>query len=358
MTRSRQPRAGSGSGYREIAEQLKRRLICECWESGRQLPPQQELRREFKVSPQTIQRAVALLQESGFVVSRSTSGTYVAARPPHRHRYALMLPGRYPDGEPASLYWRALRDAALTLSRRGPDEIVTLITRGEADTGGDWLPRLLEELRADRLAGLISALPWPAEVRAELVAHPHTGRVSLSAATEAGVPHVTPDLESFYDRACAWLRESGRQRPAFLVPAGAAGLMPLMSRACRRHQLTFNASWVQLPTVTEPVSVRQCVQLLLAGSPKTRPDALVLGDDHLIEAALAGVLAAGVRLPQELAVVAFANFPVAVPSALPLRRLGFVAADLLHRAIAAISTQQRGEAAPPTIKLAAVFENE
>ena len=54
-----------------------------------------------------------------------------------------------------------------------------------------------------------------------------------------------------------------------------------------------------------------------------RPDGLIVTDDNLLTSASEGLLAAGVRVPEEVSVVALTNFPNLVPSAVPVTRIGF-----------------------------------
>jgi len=67
------------------------------------------------------------------------------------------------------------------------------------------------------------------------------------------------------------------------------------------------------------LSARRVVHLLLSG--QERPDALLVSDDDLLEAATQGVLDAGAGA--EVEVVSHANFPYPSTSLFPVKRLGF-----------------------------------
>ena len=89
-----------------------------------------------------------------------------------------------------------------------------------------------------------------------------------------------------------------------------------------------------------------------------RPDGLVIHDDHLVEHAASGLLSSGVRIPEDLDVVAHANFPLISSPPLPIRRLGFDCVDLLRRCVAAIGSLRRGETPAMEQHLPALFEDE
>ena len=74
-----------------------------------------------------------------------------------------------------------------------------------------------------------------------------------------------------------------------------------------------------------------------------RPDGLIVADDHLLEAASRGLFNAGVRVPEEAEIVAFANLPFLAPSVVPVRHLGFDVENLLSQCLDTVDRQVRGE---------------
>ena len=67
---------------------------------------------------------------------------------------------------------------------------------------------------------------------------------------------------------------------------------------------------------------------------------------------------AGARVPQNVEVVTHWNFSGALPSALPVTRLGFDCRQIMRRCIEVIDMQRRGETPPEATRLSAVFEEE
>jgi DNA-binding LacI/PurR family transcriptional regulator len=105
-----------------------------------------------------------------------------------------------------------------------------------------------------------------------------------------------------------------------------------------------------------PETARNLIHLLMQGA--ERPDALLIADDNLVEHATAGLVAAGVRVPDDLEVVAHCNFPHPTPSVLPVRRLGYDAREVMKACVESIDIQRRDGKTAPTVTVKAVFEDE
>jgi DNA-binding LacI/PurR family transcriptional regulator len=80
----------------------------------------------------------------------------------------------------------------------------------------------------------------------------------------------------------------------------------------------------------------------LFANPDDRPDALLIMDDTLVEAAGEGLLAAGVRSPQDVTVIAHCNFPYFPKSPVPLSFLGFDSRKILEQLITVVKRCRAG----------------
>ncbi|EOV8482546.1 GntR family transcriptional regulator [Klebsiella aerogenes] len=69
--------------YKSIADKLRLRLNSSDFNIGSPLPGEKKLAQEFGVARMTIRKAIDLLVESGLVVRRHGSGTYVARKDVH-----------------------------------------------------------------------------------------------------------------------------------------------------------------------------------------------------------------------------------------------------------------------------------
>lgn len=63
--------------YLQIADSVKRLIISGKWQKGEKIPPVRELALQMGVNPNTMQRALALLEDEKLLRSERTSGRYV-----------------------------------------------------------------------------------------------------------------------------------------------------------------------------------------------------------------------------------------------------------------------------------------
>jgi DNA-binding transcriptional regulator YhcF (GntR family) len=63
--------------YLQICDRISRDIISEVYPSGQQLPSVRDLAVRAGVNPNTMQKAMAELEQSGLVTSHRTSGRYV-----------------------------------------------------------------------------------------------------------------------------------------------------------------------------------------------------------------------------------------------------------------------------------------
>jgi hypothetical protein len=85
---------------------------------------------------------------------------------------------------------------------------------------------------------------------------------------------------------------------------------------------------------------------------------LFVVDDNLVESATAGLIAADVKVPSDLHVVAHCNFPWPSPSVLPVKRLGYDIRECLQACIDAIDRQCNGDRDVRPITVPARFEED
>ncbi|HEY8668517.1 MAG TPA: substrate-binding domain-containing protein [Tepidisphaeraceae bacterium] len=168
---------------------------------------------------------------------------------------------------------------------------------------------------------------------------------------------VFPDTNNFYERAAKYLVSRGRRRVAILMAGPYAEERKLSQ--IRRHGLQMSEPYLlQIASAEVPEGARHCTQLLMNLPPDKRPDALILDDDNFVEAATAGIAAAGVRCPDDLEIVAHANFPLPPETAVPVKFLGFDCAAILKRCAESIDQQRRGITDHIPHPIPAVFEDE
>jgi DNA-binding LacI/PurR family transcriptional regulator len=100
------------------------------------------------------------------------------------------------------------------------------------------------------------------------------------------------------------------------------------------------------------------VQLLMHLPRAERPDALLVNDDNLVPATTAGLAESGVRVPEEIDVVAHCNFPWATAGQVPIRRVGFDVRSILSLCLGYVYQLRHGQKVPRTTVVKALFDHE
>jgi DNA-binding LacI/PurR family transcriptional regulator len=341
-----------------LADQLRRQIVRGRLAPGDRLPTRSELQLQYDVSSITVQRALDDLARDGFVHARGTLGTFVAQYPPHTSRYGLVFFSR-PDSTEWVRFWSVLEQEAASVGAEGSCRIAVFHCTGQPRDLG-VLQQLERAVLDHALAGLIFAShPYPLG-RSPIVTAPGMARVAfMQGSDRSGIVTIDYDHDGFLDQACAWFKARGRRRVAVLsTPHFLADPQAQISAALADHGLETRPYWLQTVSQLSPVSARNCIHLLLNQRQEERPDALLITDDNLVEHGLAGVVAAGMRVPEDLEVVAHCNFPAQSASMLPVQRLGYDAHQALRLALHLLDAQRQGRKTPASTRIGAVFEHQ
>lgn len=344
--------------YTFIASEIRRRIANGQLSPGSQLPQRTELEESFQVSKVTLQRAMNLLIEDGFIDATRRKGSFVVARPPHLSRYALVFQGTPGGTQTWSRFWMALANEAAWRERQ--DEVTIPVFYGiDGHTDTNDYQKLAIEVEEHRVAGVIYVAAYPRRPDLSLLQRTGVPGVTVQSSPHEGVPCVTIDEESFVLKALDHLKKQGRRRVAFVCPPEYAERQgEFLQGQAAAFGLETRPYWVQGIGLEMPSAARNCVHLLMNAAQTERPDALVITDDNLTEAATIGLLAAGVGVPGDLDVIGHANFPWKTPCVVETRRLGYDVRPLLGACLQSIDAQRSGNPAPQLIKMPAQFEDE
>lgn len=335
----------------EIAAVLREEIVAGRLKPGSRLPTRSELEDRFQASPTTLQRVFDRLHADGMVESRGRAGTFVARRPPHLTHYALVLHGGATD----SRYYRTLASQAAVLSSGRP-RVSTYFQVSGLFPSGDH-ERLHQDLEHQCLAGVIFGTD-PRDLQGSpLLTLPGLPRVAIAEPLPM-MPTVYPDRKGFLARGLEALAERGRRRVALVDFAARSPVQEAcLLQDLARRGMTTRPEWSMLPNPRSPAAISRAVLLLLSLPADQRPDALMITDDNLVEAATAGIYAAG--LPADaLDVVGHCNFPDVPPASVPFIRLGFDFHQMLAQCLASIDAQRHGEAPAPHTAMPAFFDHE
>jgi DNA-binding transcriptional regulator YhcF (GntR family) len=356
--------------YLDIVDRLKKEIIRGTVLPGQRLPTRVKLERRFNTTPVTLNRAMQVLMKEGFVKARMGSGTHVAPHPPHLSLYALAFPFESLQG--VSRFYEALRDEAAKL--KTDERRVSAFYGIASHVDVEDYQRLLESVRAQRLAGLIFAGNPYQLTGSPLIRDRGLLRTAImSPDGHFPFPTVYPDINDFLPKAFDYLASRGRKRVAVVVLGASSRVEfePVHDLASQRG-LILRSHWLQAAFPGAKDWARQSAMLLLHQAQTERPDAIVITDDNLVGGFTEGIRDSGIPVvgvdeprrtacgergrTSDLEVVAQANFPYPTPSAVPAKRLGINISQLLAICLERIEQQRRGESVPSHTALPVEFE--
>lgn len=340
----------------EIIWRLKEQILRGSLKPGQRLPTRSDLHKALGASSVTLQRAFDRLVAEGFVVPRGKRGTFVADHPPHLGRYAVAM------AVPRSmvfrnLFYSTISSVAAALSAELPLDL-PVFTSIDASERSEGSRTLLQAVEAMALAGLIFVGRPEVPDNSPLITTEALPRVTLNHYSEQ-VPHFV-DLggaEGFAKKAVKHLAERGRRRLALIVTGGnEPERIQAFEQAVLKNSAETHRYWIHAVHPEHAVWADNLVHLIYRDRRESVPDGLVIADDNLVEHACAGLIQAGMRVPEEVEVVAHCNFPYSGSGVLPVTRLGYDIRATLLKAVDVLDRQRRAQDGPTKVTIPPVFE--
>jgi DNA-binding LacI/PurR family transcriptional regulator len=351
--------------YSLIADDFRRQIVGNVLSPGSQLPTRAEIVQKYQVSSVTVQKALDILIQDGFVDATRRKGSFVVDHPPHLCRYALVFQEPAPASGYNSRYMSVLTSEAARMRAR--DREIVIYYGIDGHTKHPDYQKLLYDVRTRRLAGLIFPYGLGGLAHTPLLQPDDHGDQSLVVITPeaslSSIPTVDLDARSFLSKGLDYLMLRGRRRIAVL--SGHSPSDPVhtyIAEEIAARQLFLPPYWNQYASVQQAETARNCAHLMMMpimhNDVLERPDGLIITDDNLAEHAFVGLLASGVKIGEEVDVITHCNFPWSTPSVLPVKRLGYDMRELLEVCIDLVKYRQRGETPPALTRIAAKFEHE
>lgn len=342
-----------------IVDALRERIIAGEFVPGSRFPSRLVLQCEFEASSITVQRALDTLIADGFLFTRGHAGTFVAHTPPHLHSYGILFDDHYLAKPNDGTFWSQLAYHCLALQQAG-DTRLNLYFNLTWHTDEPDYQRALADLDAHRLAGIIFAATFTPLSTTPLVTAPGLPRVAIFGDTGTGIPHIDAPLTLFFEKAVAYLSHR-RRRYIALLGAKTLDVRDYLTPIIDRYGMLSHRLW-QLPVhVRQSAATMESVRIattLMMGYGDCRPDAIVVFDDVLVDYVVAGLLDAGLRIGEDIDVVAHCNYPLIKTDHWPIKRLGYSTPEILQAALALLAQQQQGSAPPLRTVMTPMFPEE
>ena len=357
----------------DILTEMRDEIVSGRLAPGMRLPTRRQLLKKYRSSLMTIHHVCNSLIRDGFAEPRGKLGTFVSANPPHLCDYGLVFYSRQGTKDWRRFDAAMLNEASTSDWTHARKMHFYYDIMGHSDAQAEQ-SRLLSDVSAHKLAGLIFTTNPPISVMEAL--SQQSLHVPVTAILgQADIPNLTAVMlnrESLIAKALDYLAGRGRRRVAFLNKFQSSNLARLEERQRqleeqqRASEKRQRASAAQRGMTCEPhwtlsvdtSGVGNVVHLLFESGRPNRPDALIITDDNLVEYATAGLVTAGVRVPDDVDVVAHCNFPWPVPSAVPVKRIGYDTREVLRQCVSVIDMQRQGQTPPEQVFVEAVFEEE
>lgn len=341
--------------YNDVMTALREEIVSGVYGPGHRLPTRSEMGVKFGVGMATVQKALTTLEEEGFVNARASSGTFVAERLPHLCNYAITMP----QATMWSCFCASMKKAIQVEGRGENIRFLEYTTSREVGERGDVV-QLCKDVRRRRLAGIIM-IGNPSDLEnTPAMDEPGIARVSLQNAWPVSCPTTSLGQSSFFDRSLEYLQSRGCRRIAHLSMYFPARENEIFEEEVRRRSIETRPYWFQNVPMERHMSrtVEKIVNLLMHLKGDDRPDGLVLHDDNFIEAAVAGLMTAGVKVPDDLQIVSKCNYPLLQHAPLPITMLGMDCRAALRTCLNVIDELNHGRTPPKYIPLPAMFEDE
>jgi DNA-binding LacI/PurR family transcriptional regulator len=352
------PRTRPPVKQHNVLASLRSRIVRGEWKPGDRLPTRSQLEQMYDVSGVTIQRALDQLTADGFVYARGRNGTFVASNLPNRTRYGILFSVARADTWQWRRFWTLLDQQLPIVERTRGLQLPAYY--GVRHVEAEDFRRLREDLRAHRLAGLILTSSRCAVPGTFLTGRAEIPRVLVGQSSlDLGFPQINLNTERWMQRALDRLVEMGRRRIAIVSHGGLADELHYEAKLHRWFKdrgLEFLPCMHQCSDLSFPRAADNLVQLMVRQPEKV--DGLIVTDEHLVEQASAGLITAGARVPDDIAVVAHCNFPCPRSQVLKIIRLGYDANQLLDLCIDLIDRQKEGTVTEPRFSLEPLFEDE
>lgn len=347
-----------GGRQEEIIRYVAGRIRSGEYSPGQRLPTRDEFEQIFSTTRVTVQRAFDRMIACKSVIGHGKGGTYVCENPPQLNRFVLTLPAEKTSGSWVK-FWETLRYAAAKISAAQGITVDVFTRINEKEPNNCRI--LSQQVREHSMAGIVFGTS-PHEVdNTPIVNEPGVPRVAfMSKGDRYLFPVISFDAKFLINRAVCRFAELGRKKLAVLfVPGlGSEEVLCYLRSLCAQHGMCTSDHWLHTASQGDPKWVRHILLSVFHRDIAEKPDALLILDDNLAESACTGLMETRTRVPEDITVIAHANFPCPQQLSLPFLRLGYDTVAGLELALGILRRQALGQEVENSYRIAPMFEEE
>ncbi|MFZ2655017.1 MAG: GntR family transcriptional regulator [Victivallales bacterium] len=312
------------SKHREIALEIRRRILSGKLKPEEQLPNRMELERKFKVSRVTMQKAIDSLVKDGTLYAKGLRGTFVSKSPREIYHYGLVFLHEPDTNFPWSRHLKVvLREAENIFSKTPCSLSVFYGDKYHLNANGNI--EFVEDVRNRRMAGLILTMNPALFEGTEVIGDSETPKVTTSPGQNCSIPSISYDSTGIIGEMAKYLAERNCSKTALVMYSRQhqdPGYLDIVAGELERHGLETSDFWALGADISRPLALRNIIQLMMRDK-NFRPDSIMILDDNLIPGVIEGLKASNVRVPKDVELVAMVNFPYDEKLDVPVKMFGF-----------------------------------
>ncbi len=321
---------------RQLAEELRQQIIRRRIEPGSRLPTQRQLAKHYNLTVVTVTSIMARLEKEGLVVRKQGSGSYVAEQTSTLDYIQSDYAGENINRDRCRVW---MNDFSRLCYERGWAVRWHFVSEAEAAD----IDRL-----TNRFATSHSVLVSMDNAR-HVVRSLHQRGVRAAAVytfaqggADTECPQITIDRRQMGRKASEYLVSLGYRRIAYFGPAeriSAQIRMRGLLDVVQQHELPVPAEWLIETSAEDVAELRRQLHRLLSATP--RPEALCVADQRQAGDLQDAILAAGLRIPEDIAMVACDGSPPNRPLPVELTVVSESPDDARDEAVKLLAAMQR-----------------
>ena len=311
---------------------------------GVPLPSLSDIRSELGVGQATVEKAFAQLEAQGLIERKPRKGVFVADRTA-TGEMAIVLKPQFFGAEASQAYRITCTALTEALHTQNPRWNIKMHL-GKVVTDGEDFPatlNIMEPAILPRLRGIFTFHPlYDLEQKLERVNVPVI-HINGMNRMHGGTYHVAFDHKDFFQQSVQHLRDAGCRSIGMLWNENTnvkqelqTDSLRIISELAAMHGLECRPEWMpfQVPDGTSGVTEQDGYDLFMQlWKQSEKPDSVIVVDDVLCKGVLRAVLQLGVKLPEDIQLITYANKGVPLPFHKPVTRIEFDVEAQAERAV-------------------------